>query len=111
VSDLTADDYARLATEIGMVCECEAGGFWREALGVGRSGIVALDADLPAYLAEPAQMVRIMDSMPMRLNPMVTAGQRRWYAEHRGDEVVFWAACADTPGEAIRDCAARALRP
>jgi hypothetical protein len=119
VSDLTADDYARVATEIGMVCECEAGGFWREALGVGRSGIVALDADLPAYLAEPAQMVRILnwlrdhDHLPvLTLNPE-DGREEYWICEMADlstlDRPVF--AIGQDPGEAVRDCAARALRP
>jgi hypothetical protein len=52
MSEITMEDYARLATEIGLK---------RAAYGWYDYGRLVTAAELPAYLAEPAQFSRIVD--------------------------------------------------
>jgi hypothetical protein len=111
VSDLTADDYARLATEIGMVASRPVDGAYTDPTQPKGWHVF----DLPGYLAEPAQMVRIL-ALPMRgdLWEIEPDGARWAVSRVAWDDYepsITDSGFAQTIGEAVRDCAARALRP
>jgi hypothetical protein len=118
VSDLTAEDYARVAVAIGMEkyqSLLDDLWYWKDPAGppatyLGENGVTA---DLPAYLAEPAQMVRIMEELKVSVRFDVELCH--WIAEalNATGEGCHWVhgVAQDKPGLAVLDCAARALRP
>jgi hypothetical protein len=99
------EDYAALAEKIGMWLEPH--GTWWSPWSTG----CAADL-LPAYLAEPAQMSRILradlpgDGWEM-YGPIIGAG---WRVIRRREVDAIGSALADTPEEAVRDAGALALR-
>jgi hypothetical protein len=119
MTDLTAEDYARLAEAIGMRRDFRtlSGGrdIWCDPVDPKLGGI-----NIPAYLAEPNQMARIM-----ALRNLPGHG---WLIERTDDpDDVEWGVSrqennddggdwyyptgAHSIGEAVRDCAAECLRP
>jgi hypothetical protein len=111
VSDLTAEDYARVATEIGMVrLRPEISGLdWHDPV----SRAFLTESGLARHLAEPAQMVRIMEELKVSVRFDVELCH--WIAEtlNATGEGCHWVhgVAQDKPGLAVLDCAARALRP
>ncbi len=120
MSDISADDYARLATEIGMVRQ--AATLWNDP----QQDDAVPDYYLASYLAEPAQMERILklDGLPgdewlieRHTDPdddewIVSRQARYTVASDFEDATDYWGTSGgDTVGAAVRDCAARALRP
>jgi hypothetical protein len=111
MSDLTAADYGRVAEAIGM---WQSGWHWLEPEDRdSRIEIGCTAGELPAYLAEPAQMVRIMETLKVSVRFDVEWGH--WIAEtlNATGEGCHWVhgVAQDKPGLAVLDCAARALRP
>jgi hypothetical protein len=111
MSECPPEDYARVAVAIGMH-EITAG-----------YGMVYHDpatpwhrdpwslAELPAYLAEPAQKDRIQETLKIDL--LWSPEENMWRAQYwdHDAEVVMAEAWATESRHAVRHCAARALRP
>jgi hypothetical protein len=104
------EDYARLARVLTM--SQNVTGTWVETEhGLYDGDFACMADDLPAYLAEPAQMSRILRAQLPGTEWILQRWRdekwmaRRWLAE--GGIAVSW---ADTPEEAVRDAAALALR-
>jgi hypothetical protein len=113
VSDLTADNYARVAEAIGMRESATGYGmvYHDPATPWHRDPWSA--AELPTYLAEPAQMYRIMEEL--KVSVQFDVEMCHWTAEalNATGEGCHWVhgVAQDKPGLAVLDCAARALRP
>ncbi len=114
MSEITLADYARLAEAIGMKRQTE----WRTNKRVWYDGgkpICTEDSGLlEDYLAEPAQMSRILraelpgdqwllNNHHIRTSEWVVTRSSAHYG-------LVGSAIADTPEKAVRDCGALALR-
>ena len=101
----TQEDYARLAEKIGLRLAHYADGDQWEDLD---SGEAFEPHFLPFYLADPAQMSRILRAVPLTVGAIPEGG---WWAYTDGmGELGYEEIQRVTPEEAVRDCAALALR-
>jgi hypothetical protein len=100
------EDYAALARAIGM--ELRPNRLLSEEYWFDRNPHQPIRAALPAYLAEPEQMSRILRAKRINVLP---ADDGKWVGSvWANDSGGFIDALADTPEEACRDAAALALR-
>lgn len=99
------EDYAALAREIGM--ELRPNRLLSEEYWFDRHPHKPIRSDLPAYLAKPAQMSRILRAVPLTVGPVLGCW---WAYTHDMGELGYEESQAPTPEEAVRDAAALALR-
>ena len=119
MSDLTAEDYTRVAVAIGMRhFTLDLGG---RMMWCHEARRCVPYSDLPAYLAEPAQMSRIMEELKglpghgWLIERFDDPDGPEWVVTRLGEDddgdSWYFPRGAARAGEAVRDCAARALRP